>query len=202
MPKQTFFNLTKEKQDQIINAAVSEFSQFSFNEVKISDIVNKARIPRSSFYDYFEDKRDLYQYIILMIREEKMNFMAPALENNNGNFFERFKAIFKAGAKFAAIKPEYEKLARRMYENMQVINDIFHTEDMDVSNFYEDMIIKGIENGELRNNLDIQFIAKSIYILTNHIMAMDFNNSSLSLDEYIDEITDKIVDFIKYGISS
>jgi len=202
LPKQTFFNLTDEKQDQIIKAAISEFAQFSFNEVKISDIVNKSKIPRSSFYDYFEDKKDLYKYIILIIKEEKMKFMAPILEKHQDSFFERFREIFKAGAKFAYMKPEYEKLGSRMYENIEHIKDILGPVDIDVSSFYESMIISGIKSGEIRSNIDVKFAAESIYILSFNTMAKGFQNNKKPVNEFIEEVTDKVIDFIKFGISN
>ena len=63
MPKQTFFNLPKEKRDRIIAAAKEVFSKNSYEEASINQIVKLARIPRGSFYQYFEDKDDLYGYL-------------------------------------------------------------------------------------------------------------------------------------------
>lgn len=200
MPKHTFFNLTKEKQDQIIDAAINEFSKFSFNEVKISDIVNKAKIPRSSFYDYFEDKKDLYKHIILIIKEEKVKFMAPVLEKHQSSFFEGFKELFKAGAKFASMNPEYEKLANRMYENIELVSEILGVENIDISSIYESMLINGMRIGEIRNDIDVKFVAKSIYILSSNLMAEGFEERKKPLNEFIEEIADKITNFIKIGI--
>jgi TetR/AcrR family transcriptional regulator len=202
LPKQTFYNLPKEKQEQIINAAINEFSQFSFNEVKISDIINKAKIPRTSFYDYFEDKKDLYKHIILIIKEEKMKFMAPVFENQQDNFFERLRELFKAGVKFASLRPEYEKLGIRMYENLELINDILEVKEIDVSSFYEFMIINGIRTGEIRSDIDVKFAAKSISIISSNLMAEGFEERQGSLNEFIEEIADKIIDFIRHGIAS
>lgn len=202
MPKQTFFNLTKEKQEQIIQAAIDVFSQFSFNEVKVSDIVTKAKIPRSSFYDYFEDKRDLFKYIILIIKEEKMKFITPAIEKHKGSFFESFKEYFRAGAKFAAMKPEYENLSRKMYENIELVNDILGVEDLDVSSYYEYMLEEGIKTGEIRSDIDVKFIAKSLYILSLNIMTEIIEEREGTLNDLIDELIDKILDFIKNGISN
>jgi AcrR family transcriptional regulator len=63
MPKQTFFNLPKEKRDRIIAAAKEVFSKNSYEEASINQIVKLAQIPRGSFYQYFADKDDLYGYL-------------------------------------------------------------------------------------------------------------------------------------------
>jgi len=201
LPKQTFFKLTSEKQKQIIDVAINEFSRFTFNEVKISDIISKAKIPRSSFYDYFEDKKDLYKYIILIIREEKMKYMEPVLTGQQESFFEGLRGLFEAGAGFAASKPEFEKLAGRMYENMELINEIFGAEVLDTSGMYESMLVKAIEAGEVRSDIDIKFIAKSIYILSSNLTPEIFKESEETLSEFIERITCNIIDFIRIGIA-
>lgn len=64
MPTTTFFNLPPPKRERLLRAAVSEFVQKPFNEVSINRIIQAAAIPRGSFYQYFEDKMDLFRYIL------------------------------------------------------------------------------------------------------------------------------------------
>lgn len=202
MPKLTFFNITKDKQEQIINASLDEFSKFTFNEAKISSIINKAQIPRSSFYDYFEDKIDLYKYIFLLIKEEKMKFLSPVFEKPQVDFFETLRELFRAGSAFAASKPQYEKIANKVYENIELVKQILGEENLDVSNSYEFMLNKGIEAGEIRRDIDIKFIAKSIYILSSHLMIEGFKERKITINELIEEVSDQMVDFIQRGITS
>lgn len=200
MPKQTFFKLTVEKQEQIINAAINEFSQFTFNEVKISNVISKAKIPRSSFYDYFEDKKDLYKYIIFIIKEDKMKFMSSIFMENQTDFFTKFKELFKAGAKFAVMKPEYEKLMNKIYDDIKLVEEILGVKEIDVSGAYKSMLIDGIRNGEIREDIDTEFVSKSIYILSSNLIAQHAQSKKSISSEFIEEIADKILDFIKFGI--
>ncbi len=64
MPTSTFFNLPSPKRERLLRAAVSEFVQKPFNEVSINRIIRAAEIPRGSFYQYFEDKTDLFRHIL------------------------------------------------------------------------------------------------------------------------------------------
>lgn len=64
MPTTTFFNLPPPKRERLLRAAVSEFVQKPFNEVSINRIIHVAGIPRGSFYQYFENKTDLFQHIL------------------------------------------------------------------------------------------------------------------------------------------
>lgn len=69
MPKQTFFNLPVEKQTRLLEAAHHEFSRRGFNEASINQIIKEAGVSRGSFYQYFEDKHDLYQYFARKLGE-------------------------------------------------------------------------------------------------------------------------------------
>ena len=49
MPKSTFYNLPKEKQDKVLEAARKEFFRAEDDEILIKNIVADAKIPRGSF---------------------------------------------------------------------------------------------------------------------------------------------------------
>ena len=48
IPKETFSNLAKEKQDRILNASFKEFSERSFEDAKLSNIIRDSKIPRGN----------------------------------------------------------------------------------------------------------------------------------------------------------
>ncbi|MCK5761905.1 MAG: TetR family transcriptional regulator [Candidatus Izimaplasma sp.] len=64
MPKDTFFHLDETKRTKIINAAKNEFTENPLRKARISNIIKEAKIPRGSFYQYFNDLDDLYYYVI------------------------------------------------------------------------------------------------------------------------------------------
>ena len=64
MPKQTFFNLPPEKRERIVSAIRQEFTEHLYADVSINRIIKDAGIPRGSFYQYFEDKHDLLDFLI------------------------------------------------------------------------------------------------------------------------------------------
>ncbi len=64
MPSNTFLNLPEDKQTRLMDAASWEFSAKPFNEVSINKIIQDAGIPRGSFYMYFQDKEDLFRYLV------------------------------------------------------------------------------------------------------------------------------------------
>ncbi len=64
MPKNLFYKLSKEKKNKLIQSAKEVFIKNNYDDVSINEIVKKAKISRGGFYLYFNDKRDLYFYLI------------------------------------------------------------------------------------------------------------------------------------------
>lgn len=63
----------------------------------ISKSVKEAGIPKGSFYQYFEDKFDLFYHIIKKVSEMKKKYFLPVLDNmKNHTFFESLGFIYKA----------------------------------------------------------------------------------------------------------
>ncbi|PAE44682.1 TetR/AcrR family transcriptional regulator [Bacillus sp. 7884-1] len=95
MPKQTFFHLSNDKKDTLIHAAKQEFSRAPLHEASIANIIKSAGIPRGSFYQYFEDKEDLFYYLLNQLAEKNNQRFISVLNEKNGDLFETFIATFQ-----------------------------------------------------------------------------------------------------------
>ena len=70
MPKNTFTNLPDEKKQYIIDTCYDLFINIPYEKITIRDIVKETGISIGSFYKYFEDKEDLYLYLMLNIEKK------------------------------------------------------------------------------------------------------------------------------------
>ena len=104
MPTDTFFRLPEEKRTRILEGAWSEFTAVPYAEASINRIVQTSRIPRGSFYQYFEDKNDLFLTLIDEIRDRFLDLFHDTLERSGGDLF----AMHHAGVvpRFRAAEPE------------------------------------------------------------------------------------------------
>ncbi|MDN6161510.1 MAG: TetR/AcrR family transcriptional regulator, partial [Atopostipes sp.] len=84
----TFLNLPEKKKERIMTAALAEFSRVVMNEASVTNIVKKADISRGSFYQYFEDKEDLYQYLIKNAYREHRQHLYETIESNDGDLYQ------------------------------------------------------------------------------------------------------------------
>ncbi|HBP26273.1 MAG TPA: hypothetical protein DD618_04905 [Acholeplasmatales bacterium] len=90
----TFKNLSKEKQERILEAAKNEFSRVPFSQVLISNIVRDARIPRGSFYQYFDGPAQLFSILLFHLYGKEARPLYVYLERHAFNLLSSLKAKF------------------------------------------------------------------------------------------------------------
>lgn len=94
MPTKAFYKLDMDKQKRIIESAKQEFSENFYEDASINKIIKEINMPRGSFYLYFENKEDLYLYILELYLKEFKRILLELLEKNNHNIFESFISIY------------------------------------------------------------------------------------------------------------
>lgn len=87
MPTATFFRLPEEKRKRLMDACWAEVIRVRFSEVSINRIILAARIPRGSFYQYFEDKEDLIRYLLENMRQYFITLLRDILAEAKGDLF-------------------------------------------------------------------------------------------------------------------
>ncbi|SEP39614.1 TetR/AcrR family transcriptional regulator [Propionispora vibrioides] len=163
MPKDTFYNLSDEKQQKIFDAAVREFSSRRFSEASINQIVKTAGIPRGSFYQYFSGKEDIFGYMFEKIVGEKREVIYQAEDLNlDADVFEICLQTTKASYTWGRIKPEYSHIAMLM----EIDTSEFITR-LRAASF--ESLIKIIERdkkrGLIKPEVDSELVADMIYAL-------------------------------------
>lgn len=155
MPKETFFNLPDEKREHITAVAVAEFSSHDYADVSISRIVARAGIAKGSFYQYFEDKEDLYGYLLDLIGQKKWEmFSLDHPDPQQIGVFRYLHWLAQAGVQFELTYPElvrvgYRALSRRGYA--QLLQERFRPQ---ASAFYKQLVAKGKEQGDIAPEID------------------------------------------------
>jgi len=64
MPKKTFSNLADTKKQALLDMCFEEFAINNYDKASITRVVKKLGIAKGSIYQYFENKKDLYFYLI------------------------------------------------------------------------------------------------------------------------------------------
>ena len=94
MPSSTFMNLPPEKQEKLLEAATREFSSRPFNEASINQIIKEAGIPRGSFYMYFQDKEELFRYLLRGYVDQMVMVIEELLLRRKGDIFQALLDLY------------------------------------------------------------------------------------------------------------
>lgn len=116
VPKQTFFNLEPTRRQAVVQAALLEFAQEPFEQASLSRIVERAGIAKGSMYQYFEDKLDLYTYIVDLAYEQKRSYVLQAF-SKPGGLFAILEEYYHQSYLFAAEHPLLHQVANRFWDS-------------------------------------------------------------------------------------
>ena len=132
MPKDLFYSIDTEKQSKILEAAMLEFSSQLYVNSSINQIIKQADISRGSFYQYFEDKDDLYFYMIgKMVSNTAYRYLQEVVSTKPKDIFSVYQAMFDYNLKLLS-DPTYQRFFRNLYLSMsyrlqQELKRIFST---------------------------------------------------------------------------
>jgi AcrR family transcriptional regulator len=110
MPKPTFYGLPPERRDRLVAEAIVEFAERTYSEASLSEIARRARIPKGSFYQYFEDKLDLYHWLLTdEAPRRKREFLGAA--SVRGDFWTKLETSIERGMAFLVEHPRLARLS-------------------------------------------------------------------------------------------
>lgn len=197
MPKQTFFNLEERKRLAIFEVALEEFSKHPYNEASINTIVEKSNISKGSLYQYFEDKKDLYLYLIELAGEIKLQHLQKYNSSLSFNdFFAGFGALMKHGVAFNLANPLYSNLLNSAYNGPLVDESLAKMKQMNAV-FMDDLIRAAIEKGQMRSDVDLELIVYVLNALTTDFSKYVAVKANLDIPAAVDDL----MDLIKSGLA-
>jgi AcrR family transcriptional regulator len=215
MPKQTFFNLPDDKKKLIIDTALEEFSKNSFESASLSRIVEKAGIAKGSMYQYFENKEELYSYLVQYASEQKLNFINETLKSGQSGFFKVYKDVIFAAARYDLSFPLHSSFLYKVGRDPR--DPGFAKQIMESSRaFIKGLLDEAYRGGELREDVNLDFAAFIVsyvsvdvgdyigtkYGFTYHDVLSSQKAELPVTEEQLEEVLNELIDFFKRGIGA
>ncbi|HSL43824.1 MAG TPA: TetR/AcrR family transcriptional regulator [Anaerolineales bacterium] len=209
MPKQTFFNLPEEKRETIVNAAVDEFAEYGLENASTNRIVKNSGIAKGSFYQYFEDKQDVFIYLLSVLEKEKMDFfkgMHPP--SSNMDTFEYFRWMIKAGMEFNSAYPRMtQAVSRVLLGEGLYYGKNFASYREKTTQALSMMIQQAIKRGEVDPSVDVELAVMVMNTWSNAISTYILNEGMRQKDimkwvrsAKTQEKIDKLLYVMEYGL--
>lgn len=203
MPKETFFNLPEEKQNMICAAALEEFATHPFRHASVNRIVRHAGIAKGSFYQYFEDKADLFLYLLQKAGELKMRYLAPVLQNaQQYDFFTLLRELYARGLQMAIEHPHYAALGKRLLEERSLYTKVWAENIPAARDFFRPLIENAIAKGEIRSDLDPAFLSWLVTTLSGHLQEYYLEHVAHQYDQRMMDTVEQLIAFLRHGLQS
>lgn len=207
MPKQTFLNLPDEKRNSFIDIALVEFANNNYKSASISKIVEKAGIAKGSLYQYFEDKRDLFLYLLDLSNQVMMEYIQQtAPPDPKADFFDTLRWQMTASVKAANQYPVHSKLAQRAYSSSLPFQDeILEQAQRLRDSHFRALISQAQSSGQLDPDLDtdvVNFMVQGLLTNLGSYLQKKFaenNDNWLDLPE-VEQVFNQIIKVLKNGL--
>lgn len=152
MCTETFLRLPEEKRNRFLDAAWEEFTVVPYAKASINQIVRRAGIPRGSFYQYFEDKSDLFNYLMENVRDQVVDLFHNILRESEGDLFRTALLAFD---RFQDRRRTGDQLLFNRFVQMLHINPSVDLESM-ITGRPEEYI-----TGELLREIDLSCLRRT-----------------------------------------
>lgn len=171
MPTLTFYNLPEEKKNIIIEASIKEFKRTLLTDASINKIIKDANISRGSFYTYFKDINDLYEYSLNNYKGKIIKIIKHAIKETNGDLFE-------------TTRKSYNKILNLCTKDKQLFKNICLNFNYNVS----------IRNKMYEENIEDK------YKIIELISKINKENLNIKTEEELFYIIDIIIGFVMRGL--
>lgn len=209
MPKQTFLNLPEEKRETIINAAVEEFAGYGFEAASINRIVVSSGISKGSFYQYFEDKADVFRHLVDVLANEKNNFFKGKHPPSQGqSVFDYFRWLTKIGMEFNSAYPRMaQAVTRVLFVEGLYYGKLFAEYHELTKGALTQVIKQAMDLGEVDPSIDLELAVMVMEIWTNAITTYILTEGMKQKDimkwvrsAKVQETIDKLLYVMEYGL--
>jgi AcrR family transcriptional regulator len=153
--------------DKIINKAKEMFLRLGFKSITMDDIACEMCISKKTIYKYFSNKDILIEESVELVHKEVHETIEKIVSKNFNAIEENFeiKRMFREMFKAAESSPLYQ-----LKKHYPEIYDKVLTQQVSIcEDCFRQNIIKGINEGLYRENLDIDNYVKFYYTLIFNI---------------------------------
>lgn len=152
-----FFNLSQEKQDRILNAALKEFVLKGYQLASTNEIVKEADISKGLLFHYFKNKKTLYLFLYEHFMEIFIQDIVSKLDRTEKDIFVRYRDIGKLKFELYSKYPDMFNFIKSVYKEdaSEVKGDIDKLNKQFLSIGYHDLF-GDIDYSKFKDDLDIE----------------------------------------------
>lgn len=146
-----FFDLSRVKQDRMINGALEVFAKNGFKHASTDDMVKAVDVSKGLWFHYFGSKQGLYTFVYGYSVKYMILELSSLVDANEKNYFELVKQIENAKMRARKSYPYITMFLERAYEetDAEIIEQTL--EDRKI---YQEKMMGFLKSGEIPGILD------------------------------------------------
>lgn len=182
-----FFDLKKEKQDRMINAALKVFSENDYKHASTDEIVSTAGISKGLLFHYFGSKSGLYNFLYnycvkFMILEIKTD-----VSDSETDYFKLMKSLESARYQVYRNYPYLPQFVDRSFkEDLTEDIDIVDEQRRKMQKLYDDMLER-VDQSRFRPDIDIAMLHTMLQHTLSGVMQEHLALNSFQAEALYDE---------------
>lgn len=187
-----FFDLKKEKQDRMINAALKVFAKQGYRHASTDDMVKEAGISKGLLFHYFGSKLGLYAFIYDYSARYMILELKASVSAKETDFFEIVRQMENSKMQAMRGYPYMQQfLNRSMKEDVSEALLAIEEKRAALLETY-DMILERADMSRIPADIDSGKLQKIITYTINGLMAEQFEDASFQPEMIYQEIQDYI----------
>ena len=178
--KDRFDVITREKQMQIIEAAIEEFADHGFNGTNINKVAKRAKISIGAMYSYFESKDELFLTVVGHLLELLSKVLGEI--DLESSALKIIKSLFYKAHDYAVLYPQVNQvyLDFSSHSLSSLSNRVSKDLETITKNLYYDVIEKAKSKGQIDESIDKGILS---FVLDNLLMMYQFSYTSVYYKE-------------------
>lgn len=187
-----FFDLKKEKQDRMINAALKVFAMHGYRHASTDDIVREAAVSKGLLFHYFQSKLGVYSFIYDYSVRYMILEMRTAVDPNEKDLFEVTKQVEMARMKAMRGYPYMQQ-----FLNRSVSEDVSEAllaieEKRGALEAAADSVYEQVDYTQLPPQIDGEKLRKMMDFTVKGLLSERFQDASFQPEMLYEEICDYI----------
>lgn len=183
-----FFDLKKEKQDRMINAALKIFAMNGYEHASTDDIVREAGISKGLLFHYFISKIGLYAFVYDYSVKYMMLELSTGVSKRETDYFDLVSQIRICELQ---VMRNYPYMLQFLNESKKedVKEALVATEEKrGVLPHQYSQIIRRADLSKFRPEVEVERLTKMIELTVSGLMTEQFVNEAFQPELFVDEV--------------
>jgi TetR/AcrR family transcriptional regulator len=183
---ESFLNLSMEKQNLIIDAALKVFGKHGYKKTSISDIASTAGISKAMIFHYFGTKKELYLYLVNTCVDSISTEVVEKFDDSITDFFDRILYTSKLKLSLMEKYPNVPSFIQSAYfendeEVREEIRAIFKKDDGKTS--AKKITYEGADFSKFKDDIDPKLVMNMLDWISEGYMSKMEDAEKTDFDE-------------------